>query len=283
MLMNRLWGGVSAALMAVAGTGAVLSACASDDSTIFVYDVLAPQVVSAGTPCSFTSDPTQPQILGGGVLDVDLRGEYDPTYLVGNQLVAQANPTAARTETSFVTLQKATVIVKNDQQVTVDQFEDLVSTTIAPASGGTPSYGPITVTTIDNATAIDQGPPPGDHTDQVRLLTYVQFFGQTLGGDSVQSDVYQFPVILCRGCLVTIAAADISPLYQSPNCVGSGQMAATSGPCAIGQDLSVDCSLCQSISSDCSPPAIPIADAGTTTATTSTSTSTSTSTDAGTD
>jgi hypothetical protein len=267
MPMNRFRGGAFAAATVVA-TGVVgVSACTHDDSTIFVRDVLAPMAVAPGTACTFSNDPAQNQIQSG-ILDVDLRSEYDPVYLVGNQLVAQADPTVPRTETSFVRIEGATVTVKDVNEVQVAQFRDLVSTTINPGAGGTPGYASVSVTTIGADTVAASAPPPGDTVDVVRLLTYVKFFGHTLGGESVESDVYQFPVDLCRSCLITVAPADISPLFESPNCVGTGQSTTTSAPCVIGQDLPVDCSLCKATSPACNPTPVPIgADAGTTSAT----------------
>jgi hypothetical protein len=266
MPMNRFRGGVFAAATVVAAGVVGVSACTHDDSTLFVRDVLAPMQVAPGTACTFSNDPAQNQ-LQSGVLDVDLRSQYAPVYLVGNQLVAQADPTVPRTETSFVRIEGATVTVKDVNEVQLAQFRDLVSTTINPGAGGTPGYASVAVTTIDATNVATSGPPPGDHVDLVRLLTYVKFFGHTLGGESVESDEYQFPVDLCRGCLVTVAPADISPLFESPNCVGTGQSTATSAPCFVGQDLPVDCSLCKAVSPDCDPTPIPIsstADAGTT-------------------
>jgi hypothetical protein len=269
MPMNRFRGGVFATATVVAGAVIGVSACTHDDSTLFVREVLAPTQVAPGTGCMFTNDPAQSQIQTG-ILDLDLRADYSAAYLVGNQLVAQADPTVPRTETSIVTIDREIVTIKDVNNVQLAQYQDSISTVINPAAGGTPSYGSISVTTIDATTAATSGPPPGDTVDVVRLFTYVKFLGRTLGGESVESNEYEFPVDLCRGCLITVAPADISPLFESPNCVGTGQSAATSAPCAIGQDLPVDCSLCKSISTACNPTPILIgsmADAGTTTAT----------------
>jgi hypothetical protein len=75
----------------------------------------------------------------------------------------------------------------------------------------------------------------------------VRFFGHTLGGESVESNEFGFPVQICNGCLVSFPAAEQSLSLPTPNCAlaGASGSTATSVPCIIGQDLSVDCSACQ--------------------------------------
>ncbi|MGD0677988.1 MAG: hypothetical protein ABSC94_21450 [Polyangiaceae bacterium] len=261
--MNRVSKHVLAGLAIGGGCGIAVSACAHDDSTLFIYDVEAPQYVSAGTTCSFQSDPTQPYI-ESGTLDLDFLTEYNPTYLVGNQLVAQSNPSALATETSFITLQKAVVRITDVEGKLLNTFTSSAAATIAPASGTTPSYAAISATTIDSQTAVTYGPKGAGSF--VRFLTYVKFVGVTLGGQTIESDEFVFPVDLCRGCLIDFAQADIDPLYLAPNCASNpGVMATTTEvPCVRGQDLPVDCSQCQDVAA-CSPPLIPVNDAGTAT------------------
>jgi hypothetical protein len=88
--MKRVWGSVFAGgALAALGASAIF-ACTHDDSTLFVQDVLAAQPVTQGQVCFFTADPTQDHI-SSGILDIALRDEYDPTYLVGNQGVQLSN------------------------------------------------------------------------------------------------------------------------------------------------------------------------------------------------
>jgi hypothetical protein len=255
---KRVWAHVVTGLTTVGLSGLLASACAHDDSTLFVVDVLAPQLVTAGQMCSFTNNPTQ-AVIPSGVLDTSLTLTYNPEYLVANQMVSQANPSQLQTETSYITIQGAIVRITDSLGNQIKTFTRLGVTTIAPASGTTPSFAPIGVTTIDEATAIANTPMSGS---TVRLVTYVTFFGQTTGGDNIESNEFEFPVDLCAGCLVKISATDSNPCYMNqPNCVNGASNATTSTepvPCVIGQDAPVDCSQCLNFAA-CNPnPGMPI-------------------------
>jgi hypothetical protein len=229
--MKRVWGHVLVGLAAISAGAAVTTACTHDDSSMFVLDVLAPQLVSNGAACFFTSDPTQP-FISSGTLDVGLAGEYNAEYLVGNQLIQQGNTDQLRTETSRITVQGAIVRITDANGNQLKTYTRLTAGTVQPGSGADPGYAPFNVTTIDNGTASSIKPARGA---LVRLITYVRFFGQTLGGQHVESNEFEFPVDVCNGCLVRVSQMDFS---------------ATAGttmlplPCFPGQDFAIDCSQC---------------------------------------
>ncbi len=270
--MKRLWGHVLVGLSLLSGGGVAFVACVHNDSSIFVQDVLAPQQVANGQLCTFTTATNQP-VLSTGVLDLDFRYQYDPFYLVGNQLVQEANSSQLMTETSTVTLQGAIVRITDSSGNELNKFTRLAAGTIYPAVGGVPSYAAITVTTIDSATILGDseiqakviGQPA--RSGSVRLVTYVRFFGNTLGGRYVESDEFEFPVDVCKGCLISFTPADISPLYPAPNCAQNptstgGSSSQQSLPCIVGQDLQIDCIQCQDVADCRGYQGIPIADAG---------------------
>jgi hypothetical protein len=243
--MKRVWGHVLTGLVVLAGVGATSATtpgCVHDDSTIFVSDVLAPQYVSAGMVCTFTADPTQP-ILSAGTLDVGLSGTYLADFLVGNQIVPRGDPNQPQTETSYVTLAGAVVRIVDSNGNQITTYTQPASATIPPSSGTTPGYASVGVTIIDSTTAASFVKVPGT----TPLVSYVRFFGQTLGGASVESDEFGFPVNVCYGCLVSFPTAEENPALPTPNCAfrGAGGSTVSSVPCIVGQDLAVDCSLCQ--------------------------------------
>ena len=224
--MKRVWGHVWAGLSllaGVAGAGSIVAACVHNDSTIFVEGVLAPQLVTAGMGCTFTGDPTQLHITGGR-LDVGLVRSYKAEFLVGNQLVPRGDPNQPDTETSLVVIQGAVVrILKADGTQLSPSFTQPAAITIPPSSGSTPGYAPITMMVIDAASVQSLGlsaANPGTTT----LVTYTRFFGKTLGGQSVESNEFAFPIDVCFGCLIGFSAADVNPTFKSPNCAGIGSM-----------------------------------------------------------
>jgi len=243
--MKRVWGHVLSGVTLSAGiavASGLVPACVHDDSTIFVSDVLAPQYVTAGMACSFTADPTQPS-LGSGTLDASLRAEYSAMFLVGNQLVPRGDPNQPHTETSYVTLQGAVVRIVDSNGNQLNTFTNRAAGTIPPSSGTTPGYLAVGATIIDSVTSSNLG--LNGAVD--RVVSYVRFFGQTLGGESVETNEFGFPVNVCRGCLVSFPRAEMDPNLPEPNCglagAASSGSSSTSVPCVIGQDLSVDCSV----------------------------------------
>jgi hypothetical protein len=265
MPMKRVCGHVLAGLTVLAGVvaaGSVVSACVHDDSTLFVDEVLAPQYVTPGTTCAWTADPTQPH-LTSGVLDVALSGEYVAEFLLGNQIVPAGNPNQPQTETSYISVQGAVVSINDSQGNQLTTYTQPASISIEPSSGTTPGFSGVSLRIIDEATVEKLAVPYGS---VVPVVTFARFYGQTLGGESVESNNFEFPVDVCNGCLIAFSAADISPMYEAPNCVGNSSSTAattTAVPCEPGQDFTIDCTACQGIPACRINSDHPIADAGT--------------------
>jgi|HubBroStandDraft_5_1064220.scaffolds.fasta_scaffold15751_3 hypothetical protein len=216
---------------------------------IFVSGVLAPQLVTPATECAYTNDPSQPA-LSSGILDVSLRDTYAASYLLGNRLAAVGDG-GAQTMTSYVNVQGANVRITTSDGDQLTSFTGLASAVIARASGGMPGYAALPgVTTIDRLTVQSVAPPAIGEVQ--RILTFVRFFGQTLGGQYVESDEFEFPVEVCRGCLILFSSQDVNPSFPSPNCAGNpaAPAASVTVPCSA-EDLPVDCSACASFSSAC--------------------------------
>jgi len=258
--MNRVCSTLVSGTMLLMGGAVAVAACEHDDSTIFVKQVLAPQLVTPGQICTFTSDPTQAYITSG-ILDDQFAWDfqanlprtdgYSAEFLVGNQLVPQGNPTTPTTETSFVNIQGATVKVTDSDGNTLNNFTRLTASTISPASGGTPSYAPFDLLIVDTKVSIPKLIAAGKlgNGAAARVVTFVQFFGKTLGGDQVESNTFEFPVDICDGCLVSFSATDIKYCGGLVNCLGAGSATSTTQPvpCSPGQDLPIDCSQCQGL------------------------------------
>jgi hypothetical protein len=268
MPMKRVWRHVIAGLAASAFAGAVAVACAHDDSTIFIFNVLTPTTTTLGQPCaSFSANPSQ-SVIPSGALDIDFGfSPYVAEFLVGNQLVAQGDPTVPRTETSYVQVQGAIVRITAADGTAITSYTDLGGGGIPPAVGGSPGFLAIHFTIVDSATVQAVGAPL-DVNQEARVITYTKIFGKTYGGQYVESNEFEFPVDICRGCLVEFTPADINTVScNNPiNCVGnSTNNAATTTtqtvPCRIGQDLAVSCAFCKSNPNnphlvDCNPACI---------------------------
>jgi hypothetical protein len=194
--------------------------------------------------CTFTADPSQLH-LTSGVLDVGIVDSYSAEFLIGNQIVARGDPSQPDTETSFLKIEGAVVRILDAAGNEVTSFTQPAGITIPPANGGTPGYAPVSLQILDPATVQTLGLAASVGTTK-RLIPYTRFFGHTLGGDSIESNEFGFPIDVCYGCLISFSSADINPNFKSPNCIGtsSSSASATSVPCTVGQDFAVDCNSC---------------------------------------
>lgn len=261
--MKRIWGFVVGGVVSTCIGGILLPACAHDDSTLFVQSVLAPQLVTPGTGCAYTNDPTQPAI-DEGLLDIAIRDTYSAAFLLANQLVPRGDPSAPQTETSFITIKGAVVSITDagTGMLLRQPFTSLASVVISPAQGSTPGYSAVPdITLIDETTVQSLGTLING---EAHLLIFTKFFGTTLGGQYIESNNYQFPVDVCNGCLISFSAADISPLCKNANCLGNPNMMAPTVtiPCN-GEDFAIDCSACKGPYglSPCNPTCDPVAGA----------------------
>lgn len=257
--MNRVLGRCLAGLAVATGALSLSAGCAHDDSSFFVQAVIFPQPQGLGTQCTYAANPSQ-IFLSRGVLDVGFgRQEYDAVFLLANQLVAQSNPSQAQTETSDINVQGAIVRVTDAAGNQLANYTTLTSGTVYAAIGGTPGYAVVSATAVSQqALAAAGSVQNGSKT----LVSYLKFFGHTLGGDYIESNEFEFPVDVCNGCLVQFSSTDISCNFKAPNCyfaqVGTGMtnLGAQTLPCVFGQDTMIDCSQCLGYAI-CSPPLEP--------------------------
>jgi hypothetical protein len=257
--MKRVWGMVAGGCL-VSGLAVHLSACVHDNSTLYIQNVLAAQyqMSAGGQGCGYAADPTLP-FIPSGILDVSLKLQYDAVFMVGNQMVPQSNPNQLRTETANVTIQGAVVRITDSAGNQLSTFTRLTSATLNAATGNMPGWAPVATTIIDQSTLENDAAIKnlGTAGGYVRLVTYTRFFGHALGGQSIESDEFEFPVDVCSGCLIgflnspsTLGAdGGVAAGLLSPNCLPPVTTSGTSSmappvPCTPGQDLPVSCTEC---------------------------------------
>jgi hypothetical protein len=166
--------------------GAIVSACAHNDASLFVRGVLAPTIPSNGT-CAYTADPTQAAIsVGAADLSFNSLATYSPVFLVGNQIISQANVDQDQAETSRIIINGAITRITDlaggdvismlqamcsppsgskdlaacatgqalgkSVTVPINPFSTVEAGAIEPGTGTTASYGTVQVTIVDNAT-----------------------------------------------------------------------------------------------------------------------------------
>lgn len=243
--MKRICGYV-VSLAAVAGlVGAAVPACATNDQTIFIHGVLAPSTNRQGGACLYTADPTQP-LLFEPVLDLGLTDSYNAVLLVGNQLIPRGDPTNNRAESNRIHINGAIVKVQDPDGTGIREFTSLSTGFADPQNNNQPGYSPIGVVVFDAPTKDLVLPSVQAKGKSRTLLIVVKVFGTSLGGEDLESGEYQFPMQVCRGCLVRQDGTDTKQTL--PNCLAAPEAAAatsTDGPCYLGQDRSISCKDCQ--------------------------------------
>jgi hypothetical protein len=241
-----------AGLTLVSGGLAFTAACQHNDSSLFVQNVLYPTPVASGQTCTYTNNPDQ-TFLTTGSLDVTLQSQYSAWFLLGNQLVAQANSQDLMTETSTVNIEGAIVTDTDAAGNQLDYFKSLTSGTVYPSTGTTPGYAAISATILSEkaASAIagaNNSNLPTRNTTIV-AVAYVKFYGHTLGGTYIESNNFEFPVSLCAGCLINFASlAECNGVaLAQPNCLGATTTSSSLPvPCVPGQDTYIQCNECSS-------------------------------------
>ena len=255
--MNRLWAHIWAASFSTCIGGIFLPACAHDDSTLYIQQVVFPPTPTNQLGCIYLSPNTTTPGEFSGEFDVQLASSYSPVVIVGNQLVTRGDSTQARTETNRVQLRGAVVRVTDSQGNQISTFTSLTEGTVDPSQGNTPGIAQAAITIIDPATAGALRSILTNRSARKTVLTYFKVFGQTLGGTYVESGEFQHVVNVCAGCLVTFPSDAINTTIatkdQPVNCelgfpTGT-QINGTSValPCEMGQDQPIDCRICHGI------------------------------------
>jgi hypothetical protein len=167
--------------------GGLLSGCAENDSVLFIQGVILPEPPD----CTFTAELTG-TMLGSGTVDKDLTKSYQAALLVGNQITRQGSRDQLRTETSRVSILGAEVHVLAEDGGELDSYTVPAHGQIDPGSGQEPGYGVVSTTLLDG---LNLG------TDHV--TSKVQVYGQTLGGQDVESNWFRFAIHIIRRTLST--------------------------------------------------------------------------------
>jgi hypothetical protein len=214
-----------------------LAACEDNRTSLFIRGVIPAEVDTTTGGCSI--DGASDTLLTGGIVDVGLTTGYTLDLSVANQLLARANRSSTTAEVNRVTLNRAEIRISSSTAVRRSRFSSIVSGIVDPsADGSTPGLGFVSVNVVepDLATELFEqlGGTPGQTAE---LVAYVKLFGETLGGNDIETDFFQYPFTACVGCLVFFPVAD-----GVPDCSATDTAPTT---CRIGQNASVPCSRCQ--------------------------------------
>jgi hypothetical protein len=213
-----------------------LAACEDNRGSIFIRGVVPAEVDATTGGC--TIDPASDTLLSGGTVDVGLTTGYTLDLSVANQMIARADRSTLSAEVNRVTFNRAEIRISSSTAIRKSRFSSLVSGIVDPSTdGSTPGLGYVSVNVVEPDLAADLfgSMQKGDTTE---LVAYVKLFGESLGGNDVETDFFQYPFTACVGCLVTFPVKD--------GVVDCETADTTTGTCRIGQNGAVGCSSCRS-------------------------------------
>lgn len=241
--MNRILGRVLTVVACGALAGALAPACATNDMSIYIRGALAPSA-NRQNGCVYTDDPAQPTMFEGS-FDLGVRDSYTAVLMVGNQMIQRGDPAAVRAESNRVHLDGAIVRVTNPDGSLIREFTSTGAGFADPQNNNQPDFGPIGVTVIDADTKAALEPLLPNRAATKLVLANIKVFGRSLGGIDMESGEFQFPIRVCKGCLVTFAGANDPAAPVQPNCLKPLEGGRDELPCFSGQDELTPCQVCQ--------------------------------------
>ena len=251
--MKRTVRGAIVAILGGAIAAAMAPACVEYPQSIVVTRSVEPKRQDDGNCVAETGT----EALLNGVIDLEAnRSGYVASLVVQNQLRAAADPGKARVETGGIyllgasvrlTLVNGTPLLSSRAGVIGNEFRTAGSGYVKPTEEAT-----ITVNMVDGAAIetlkqeLGTGVPGGIRPEVV--IAYVRVQAQTLGGLTVESQEFQFPITICSRCLIDFPAGiagDPCPDSEKP------EDDAKNTPCTIGQNRRVSCRACKGYSTYC--------------------------------
>jgi len=238
------------ALLLTLGSLPLIPSCADNNSSMFVVGVLALDK----TTCVAKADNSS-AILAGGVMDVAFTQSYTGFVLVGNQLTERGSREQLRTETSRVALRGAEVTLTTLDGKVLGNYSTVGTGFVDASAGDVPAYAAMSVNIIPSALGGNEA-----LLNAGAVVAKIRVFGDTLGNIAVTSSELDFPIRVCKGCLVAYptSAADPSVPVGSPyKCTTAASTTDTTSeavPCIVGQDDSFSCTACSASLELCRDP-----------------------------
>ncbi|MGC4090750.1 MAG: hypothetical protein QM756_23335 [Polyangiaceae bacterium] len=171
--------------------GLTASSCADNESMLFIEGVLAIEA----TDC--VAKPESGALLrAAGRLNLSLSSSYRAAMLVGSQLTQRGSREQLRTETARLVLKGADITLQDayardlNLGANPNPFSTLGSGFVNPAGGTDPGFGTIIVDIIPAALA----PSVAANLQGGLVLAKIKVFGETLGGQKVESGEFLYPI-----------------------------------------------------------------------------------------
>ena len=223
----------------------VATACVEETPAIFIV-----QNNALGDQCEVTNTAAA-GVQGSGTMDLTVARSYRMNLFVENLMnESGANSLGTATggayEGNRVTFTNAVVSVIGPPNLVTQLPENQqipISGTLEPGGSAVVQLDVIGATLGQQLSA--EIPFRGT---VVPLRAQVQFTGLTTSGTEVFSNVFNYPLDVCRGCLLEFPPESVSEADPLPNCLATPEDSTElPSDCAAGQDSELDCRVCRNI------------------------------------
>ena len=223
-----------------------MSGCLEETPALFIVSNSA-----LSSSCQPVASTDISAIVSRGVMDLTVATTYHMFPNVENLMESSGSSSLggglSGTEGNRVTLQRADVTFVPEESLSVAMPNRTIpiSGTLEPGGRGVVELEVIHDILGDS---LSGDPRLRDRGSTVFVEVHVQFIGVTTSGTSVESNLFTFPMELCRGCLLDFPLEANDPLDTQPNCRAESGESGTSTiemPCLPGQDETLDCRICR--------------------------------------
>lgn len=243
--MSRILGRFASIFGVAFVTAVSATACTDDESeSVFIRGLLAPPTTRTTGGCTYSADPSQGMLFEGR-LDVLVSKTYTGVMLVGSQLSARGDQNTNRAESNRLNIREVEVEVTDSSGARrISAFTAPSSGLIDPQANNAASYGAVGATILDAKTTDALLESLTESGSSRTVLAFIRVKGTTLAGTEIKSGAFQFPIRVCRGCLVD-RSTGYDPATGTVDCkqpltLGTG----TVMPCKPGQDEPTPCQFC---------------------------------------
>ncbi len=243
--MKRSVRGAIAAVMGGLLAAGMSPACVEYPQGIVVTKVVVPKASTGDDFCVVNAEDLS---LVSGIIDVAVANSYAASLVVKNQLTTAADPGRNRVETAAVYLLGASIRQTVDGENLNAKAEDgrggneyrtPGSGFVPPATSSTISVDLLDVAAVKELQRRLAAQNKGVAAS-LTVLTFARVQAQSLGGLSLESQEFQFPIQVCYGCLVNFTPGP-GTVCEAPPKSATGTTSTGPKNCRAGQDTAIDC------------------------------------------
>lgn len=186
--------------MLTAAGGLLASACADNESSLFIRMRMA-----RTGDCTVNCSPDE-MFWTEDSVDAAYASSHSATLLVGNQLVPRGDSDVLRTETSRIQLYEAEVRITDVEGNPVEGADGAsgyvvpITGIVDPGNSDQPGYNCTEVLLIDGATMDVLRARAAASRSDIQVISTVIVRGRTLGGQEIESGEWSYSTRVCFGC-----------------------------------------------------------------------------------